>query len=208
MHPTTKSKRIKELREYLGLSKCAFAKKISLSHTHLTRLESGIVEPSDAIIDNICDIFGVEKDYFYTSALGQDIPSDWQGNPSDNPSDVTPAAVSIADYITNEAQHQVEMTKLAGQRIKSARLEKDLTLYDLADMVGVNESTLSRLERSESVSEKIAVQVADALEVGVDWILYGDEEKKNYPADARLIDWLWAHEDVRKNLWRRMTDSK
>ena len=187
MRTTTKSQRIKELRKYLGLSKCAFAKKISLSHTHLTRLESGIVEPSDAIIDNICDIFGVEKDYFYTSSL---------------------ADISVAHYLTEATFLQSEMTKLAGQRIKSARLEKDLTLYDLADMVGVNESTLSRLERSESVSEKIAAQVADALEVGVDWILYGDEEKKNYPADSRLIDWLWNHEDVRKNLWSRMTDSK
>ena len=32
----------------------------------------------------------------------------------------------------------------------------------------------------------------------------GDEEKRQYPADKKLIEWLWEHPEVREELWKKM----
>ena len=48
----------------------------------------------------------------------------------------------------------------------------------------------------------------NTLHVGVDWLLTGDEGKKQYPADRKLIDWLWEHAEVREELWKRMDDGE
>ena len=42
--------------------------------------------------------------------------------------------------------------------------------------------------------------------MGVDWLLNGDEGKKLYPADKKLIDWLWEHPEIREELWKRMEE--
>lgn len=40
----------------------------------------------------------------------------------------------------------------------------------------------------------------------VDWLLNGDEGKKLYPADKKLIDWLWEHPEIREELWKQMEE--
>ena len=54
--------------------------------------------------------------------------------------------------------------------------------------------------------ERTAEKLASALEVGVDWYLTGDEEKKYNPVDGKLTDLLWQHPEVREELWKRMRD--
>ena len=56
------------------------------------------------------------------------------------------------------------------------------------------------------LKRKAAEKLGVALEVGVDWLLTGDEEKKQYPADKMLIDWLWQHPEIREELWERMQE--
>lgn len=46
--------------------------------------------------------------------------------------------------------------------------------------------------------------LAEVLEVGFQWLMNGDTSRLNYPADQKLIDWLWENEDVRRELWERM----
>lgn len=53
---------------------------------------------------------------------------------------------------------------------------------------------------------KAAEKLAAALEVGVDWLLTGDESKKRFPADKAMVDWLWQHPEVREELWERMKE--
>ena len=38
------------------------------------------------------------------------------------------------------------------------------------------------------------------------WLLTGDEDKKDFPADKALINWLWQHPEVREELWNRMKE--
>ena len=45
------------------------------------------------------------------------------------------------------------------------------------------------------------------LEVGVEWLLTGNEERKNFPLEGKLAEWLWRHPEVREELWKRMEES-
>ena len=44
------------------------------------------------------------------------------------------------------------------------------------------------------------------LEVGVDWLLTGDEDRKDFPADKAMVNWLWQHPEVREELWKQMKE--
>lgn len=43
--------------------------------------------------------------------------------------------------------------------------------------------------------------------VGVEWLLTGNEERKNFPLEGKLAEWLWRHPEVREELWKRMEES-
>lgn len=40
---------------------------------------------------------------------------------------------------------------------------------------------------------KAGEKLAAVLEVGVDWLLTGDEDRKDFPADKAMVNWLWQH---------------
>lgn len=65
---------------------------------------------------------------------------------------------------------------MIGQRIKQLRLEKSLTLSELAERSGVAKSYLSKIERSiqSNPSIQLLEKLADALSVSIDDILYGN----------------------------------
>lgn len=93
------------------------------------------------------------------------------------------------------------------KRLKTTREEKGWSQYELSRRSGVNASLINRVESGAKLTEKQGVKLAEALQVEVDW-LCGDENKKQYPADKRMIDWLWEHEEIRKELWDRMLESE
>ena len=62
--------KIKILRDYLGLLQAAFAIPLELSPTHIARFEQGVSEPSQTIIDRICERFHVDPRYFVTYISG------------------------------------------------------------------------------------------------------------------------------------------
>ena len=72
-------------------------------------------------------------------------------------------------------------------------------MWGLSRMVGISQGQISMLESGKyQLKRKAAEKLGAALEVGVDWLLTGDEDRKCYPADRALIDWLWKHPEVRK----------
>ena len=40
----------------------------------------------------------------------------------------------------------------------------------------------------------------------MEWLLTGEEEKKKFPADEAMVDWLWQHPEVREEVWVRMKE--
>lgn len=75
---------------------------------------------------------------------------------------------------------------LAGNRIKSRRLELELTLSEIANMIGVAPSTIQRYEAGSIARPKIPVlkAIASALGVSYSWITGGADEIANMPANA------------------------
>ncbi len=62
--------------------------------------------------------------------------------------------------------------KLIGERIKEARKEKDMTLDDVARIVGVAKSTIQRYEAGLITTPKlpVLVAIANAIGVGEEWL--------------------------------------
>ena len=82
-------------------------------------------------------------------------------------------------------------------------------MWELSRRSGISQPQISLLESGKyQLKRKAGVKLAEALDVGVDWLLIGDEGKKQYPADKKLIEWLWEHPEVREELWKRMDDGE
>ena len=141
----------------------------------IARLEKGVTVPSQENINRICEAFEVDKRYFECLI------------------DVK-AAVEKKNPEAGVAN-----------RLKLAREEKGWSQQELARRSGVDASIINRVEFGAKLTEKQGVKLAEALEVGVEWLLLGKEKKKEYPVDQRMIDWLWEHSDVRKEIWGRMS---
>ena len=68
--------RIKELREAAGLSTRAFAAKIGVSSSSISKLESGENNPSERTIRLICSEFNVRRDWLLTGEEPMRLPPD------------------------------------------------------------------------------------------------------------------------------------
>ena len=175
------NKKIVELKNKLGLSRASFAKALDISPSQMARIEAGKVVLSDEFLLKVCGTFHVNPGYF-TGVIDID------------------EAVSVVS--------PKEKKKQVGNRLKQMRIEKGLTLKELSDLVGLSDSQLCLIENGVgTLTEKRAVDIAEALEVGLEWLLYGDEEKKSFPVNGKMVEWLKAHPEERERIWRKMNRS-
>ena len=169
---------IADLRAYLQLSQAVFAEPLGLSPTHIARFEKGISIPSSATIETICSAYQVDPKYFAEEGM----------------------------ELTSAVTMQNPEAGIAG-RLTSARKAYGWTQKTLSEKSGVDRTVINRVESGAKLTEKQAVRLAEALDVGVEWLLQGDEKRKEYPADQKMIRWLWEHEDARREIWIRMQES-
>lgn len=171
-------KKIHDLRLYLGLSHKAFGDAIGYTGSHIIRIERKVVNPSEQLIHKICEELHVDPEYF-----NGEVPVD--------------QAVQKMDVDTAGAGH----------RLSIARQEKGLSMWELSRKSGISQPQISFLESGKyQLKRKAGEKLAAALEVGVDWLLTGNEERKQYPADKALVNWLWQHPEIREELWKRMKE--
>lgn len=62
-----------------------------------------------------------------------------------------------------------------GIRLKQARLKKKLTQEELAEVVGIKQQAVQRIEAGKVKSTSYVVQLAQALDVSPEWLALGDE---------------------------------
>lgn len=170
---------IADLRAYLQLSQAAFAEPLGLSPTHIARFEKGISIPSSATIETICRAYQVDPEYFAKEGM----------------------------ELTSAVTRQNPEAGIAG-RLASARKAYGWTQKTLSEKSGVDRTVINRVESGAKLTEKQAVRLAETLEVGVEWLLLGDEKRKGYPVDQKMISWLWGNEDARREIWIRMKESE
>ena len=77
----------------------------------------------------------------------------------------------------------------------------------MEEATGVAQAVISRLESVAKLTEKMRCKLAEALEVGLDWLMVGEERTKYFPADRKMIEWLKDHEAVRQEIWEKMKNS-
>lgn len=77
---------------------------------------------------------------------------------------------------------EAQYNRLVGSRIRAARKEKNMTLKELGNLVGLSESTTQRYERGQikSIDINIAKKFADALHVPAETLL-GWQDKEAIP---------------------------
>ncbi len=75
--------------------------------------------------------------------------------------------------------HLVNITLMSfGDNLKKIRAEKDISQGDLAKMIDVHATHISRYERNlTSPTIEVAKKIADALEVSTDTLIYGSNEQ-------------------------------
>lgn len=62
-----------------------------------------------------------------------------------------------------------------GIRLKQARLKKKLTQEELAEVVGIKQQAVQRIEAGKVKSTSYVVQLSQALNVSPEWLALGDE---------------------------------
>ena len=174
------NEKIHDLRLYLGLSLRAFGAPIGYTGMHISRFEKNVLSPDERVIQKICQVFRVDPSYF------------------------------TGELSVEQSVQKVDVdTAGAGQRLTSARLEKGLSMWELSRKAGISQPQISMLESGKyQLKRKAGTKLAEALDVGVDWLVSGDEQKRRYPADRKLIDGLWEHPEVREELWKKMGEEE
>ena len=171
---------ISHLRAHLKLSQAKFAAPLGLSSTQIARFERGIYVPSPEIIKKICEVFDVDERLFGDSSM------------------TVEEAVTSHDIISE-----------ISARIRSERKEKGWSQTELAKHAGLTTNTIYRIETGQiNLATQTATNIASALDVGIDWLMRGNKDRKNYPADQKMIDWLWEHPDVREMIWNMMKNDE
>ena len=173
--------KIHELRSYLGRSLKAFGEPLGYTGTHISRFEKGIATPDERVIQKICQVFHVDPTYF----TGEQ---------------------SVEQPVQKK---DVNLSSASAQRLRDARLGKNLSMWELSRRSGVSQPQISLLESGKfQLKRKAGEKLAEALDVGVDWLLCGDERKRHFPADKKLIDWLWEHPEIGEKLWMEMEENQ
>ena len=171
---------VSHLRAHLKLSQAKFAAPLGLSSTQIARFERGIYVPSPEIIKKICEVFDVDERLFGDSSM------------------TVEEAVTSHDIISE-----------ISARIRSERKEKGWSQTELAKHAGLTTNTIYRIETGQiNLATQTAMNIASALNVGVDWLMRGNKDRKNYPADQKMTDWLWEHPDVREKIWDMMKNEE
>ena len=170
-------KLLRELRNYLKISARDFSAKLGVVPTTLYWYENGGTLTENHIED-ICNEFDVDINYFKGTMTLED-------------------AVDYSGY-----NHQ------RIERIRDMMNERGIkTNKELSLMSGVSTTRLSDIMTEKNMlTEDKAQKIADALEVGIDWILYGDQEKKDFPLNEKMAKWLWKHPEERERIWKKMED--
>ena len=166
---------ITKLRKHIGITIKEFARKIGVDTSTEFQYENNGRVP-EKIINTICNVFNVNKEYF-------------EGK------------ISVDNAILFSGDNHMRV-----ERIKALMNERNIsTNKELAELSKVSESRISEILREKyPLSLDKANKIASALCIGVDFILYGDESKKTHPVNDELIEWLWSHPELRKDIWNKI----
>jgi len=174
------SKKIRMIRETLGLSQAALGKSIGLTGAHISRLETGISAITDEILEKYIAVFGVDPEWLNSEKEDEKVRFTGQ---------------------------KIDGFSTLGDRIREMRLEMDLSQKKFAEYAGVQPGDINRVEAGKAaLGPQSLKRIAEAFHVGIEWLRYGDESKKAYPVDGKMIEYLWQNEKLREMIYHYMDE--
>lgn len=190
--------KIINLRLALGLSKAEFGRQIGYSPTHIARLERGETKPRMEVINKIADNYGIDIQYFTDDMT--------LGDATANSDRWNHRKWVKKDDIDDDVPYLYDGG--ASVRIKELRKEYGLSQRSFAKIANVDSSMISMIEsgKDRMLSVISAKKIADAFDVGYEWLLYGVEERRDYPVNDKMIKWLWSDVELRKKIWQRINE--
>lgn len=174
-----RSKKIKLVRKGLGLSLENISKRLGVSSTQISRLETGKSVVTDEMLGRYCKAFNIDSKWMLNENSDENI-------------------VFLKEYDTSIRDRVIQLRK-----------ELNMAQVSFAHFVGVPQSAINKLESNKSIPTlQTLTKIAEACNVGVDWLQLGDESKKKYPIDDKIISYLWDHEDIRKIIYQYMEEDE
>lgn len=168
--------RVKQIREYFGLSQAQFARKIDRTSGFIANVETGRVKMSDDTVDVVSRIFGVDRDWL-VFGTGEMFSSGKE-----------------TVHIDREG---------ACNRVKMIRKHAGLTQENFALSIGYSRMLIHFIEVKESMpTNEFLSKVSSVYEVSYNWLLTGEGEQKAGEAvvDDKLIEWLKKNPEVVRRL--------
>lgn len=173
-------KRIEILRKRLGLTQERFAQALGYTAMRISRYEKGEAEPTENDLLKICSRYHVHIEWLCG---------------------IDESAIFEDGIILQNDRESI------ANRLKNIRKERNLTQKELANRIHIQQGTISKIETQQvDLSEDVAERIANGLDVGKKWLMYGDDKYRHYPVSQEMIDWLWEHPEVRKDIVGQMQD--
>ncbi|MCD7833746.1 MAG: helix-turn-helix domain-containing protein [Lachnospiraceae bacterium] len=98
-----------------------------------------------------------------------------------------------------------ENRDLRRKRLKRILEESGLSQREFGKSTHTSASLLNEiLSGKKQLTIKYAKKIEETLGVGADWLLYGDEDAKEYPLSDAVIKYMKKHPEIRKEIYGRM----
>ena len=168
--------RIKEIRHYFSLSQSQFAKMLNKSSGFISTVETGRSGMSDDTVDNICSLFGIDKNWLLTGEGEMFSP----GNEKS---------------IANKEE--------AGSRVRKVRKDNNLTQEQFGAKIGYSMVMVHLVEAGKATATNdFLSRISSVFGISYNWLLTGEGEEKSDEAvvDDKLIEWLSRNPDVVRRL--------
>ena len=166
----------------LGLSNRKIAEATGVCNTTVSRYVNGEMDVSEEWAEKFCKIYQFDIGWFMSGE--DDQPPVFTGD--------------IDDSVTKNVSG-------AGKRLVEMRHKLGLVQKDVRVALGISHTAYSRIENGHvRLTKENAQKIEDEYGVGAEWLLYGDESKKDYPVGKRMIEWLWENKDEREKIWHLM----
>ncbi|MCD8104318.1 MAG: helix-turn-helix domain-containing protein [Lachnospiraceae bacterium] len=98
-----------------------------------------------------------------------------------------------------------ENSDLRRKRLKRILEESGMSQREFGKSTHTSASLLNEvLSGKKQLTIKYAKKIEETLGVGADWLLYGDEDAKEYPLSDTVIKYMKKHPEIRKEIYERM----
>lgn len=173
------------VKNRLNLSVRRVASVTNKAYSIVSQYFRGTKNPPEAWIDLFCQAYCLDKDWL----INGDGEPNFTGEPDKS-------------VITRSSDN-------VGARIRELRESLGLTQKEFGEKIGMTLQGVFYLEKNKTAPSTFsAAKIEEQFDVGADWIMYGNEEKKEFPLSEKLIKWLWTKPEIRKKLWKEMEREK